>query len=229
MTALGVGEEWGEEEFRAFAAASGGRLLRTALLFTAEDPRDCPLARRLLVEALARTYARWGRIDGEDPYDLARVELTRGCLRRIRFRRGVREGRRGRGGGVSPGPGGDLGPLVQLRPLVRMVLVLRLHEGIDAERAGVLLGITAGRVDALTTRATRGFAAGAGPQCEAAARRALGAVRLPAVPVGVPERAVTEGRRVRGRVWVVRGVGVVGVLLGVGVLIAVALGEGGWG
>lgn len=252
MTALGVGDGWGEEEFRVFAAASGGRLLRTATLFTAEDPRDCPSASRLLVEALARTYARWGRLRGEDPYDLARVELTRAYLRRIRFRRGVREGwrgagggsgpggrggrggrsgrggRGGRGGAVPPGPGGDLGPLGKLRPLARMVLVLRLHEGIDAERAGVLLGLTPGRVEALTTRATRGFAAGTGPQCEAAARRALEAVRLPSAPVGLPERAVVEGRRVRRRVRVARGAGVMAVLLGVA-LVVVALGQGAGG
>ncbi|MEU3554126.1 hypothetical protein [Streptomyces fragilis] len=240
MTALGVGGGWGQEEFRVFAAASGGRLLRTATLFTAEDPRDCPSARRLLAEALARTCARWGRrMDGEDPYDLARAELTRGYLRRIRFRRGVRDGWRGQGSGrdrgdrsgaVPPGSAGDLAPLAELRPLARLVLVLRLHEEIDPERAGVLLGLTPGRVEALTTRAASGFAAGTGPQCEAAARRALGAVRLPATPVGLPERALAEGRRLRRRSRVVRGAGVVAVLLGVGVLVAVALrGQGAWG
>ena len=54
---------------------AGGRLLHTATLLTAE-PRDAnPRARRLLTLALARTYACWDRLHGEDPYD-----HTRRCL-----------------------------------------------------------------------------------------------------------------------------------------------------
>src|SRR5436189_133733 len=59
-------------EFETFVAGAGGRLLRAATLLTGEPAGAAPAARRLLEDALARTYAGW---DGR------RAEL-RGALRR---------------------------------------------------------------------------------------------------------------------------------------------------
>ncbi len=67
-------------------AGAGGRLLHTATLLTAE-PRDAnPRAQRLLTFALARTYACWDRLHGEDPYDhTRRCLMTRFALSTLRY------------------------------------------------------------------------------------------------------------------------------------------------
>ncbi|MFE0422000.1 sigma factor-like helix-turn-helix DNA-binding protein [Streptomyces sp. NPDC058953] len=116
-------------EFEAFTAGAGGRLLHAATLLTAETPDRNPLARRLLTAALARTYAQWDRVRDEDPYDLARRELA------VRFAHGARRFNRA-GGGV----------LGSLTPRERLVLVLRLHEGVPEEQTAALLGLSAERV-----------------------------------------------------------------------------------
>ncbi|MEV5505762.1 sigma factor-like helix-turn-helix DNA-binding protein [Streptomyces orinoci] len=119
-------------EFEAFAGGAGGRLLHTALLLTG----DPAAAERLLTEALADTYARWDRLRGEDPYERARTELA------LRFARSARRYRRR--------PGGILG---RLSPQERLVLVLRLHEGIAEEQTAAALGLPVERVRALCARA----------------------------------------------------------------------------
>lgn len=58
-------------EFEAFVAGAAGRLLYVAVLLTGEPEA----ARRLLAGALARTYANWLRLRGDDPYDFTRQEL----------------------------------------------------------------------------------------------------------------------------------------------------------
>ncbi|KES06687.1 RNA polymerase sigma70 [Streptomyces toyocaensis] len=130
-------------EFEAYVAGAGGRLLHTATLLTAE-PRDAnPLARRLLTLALAHTYACWDRLHGEDPYDHTRRYLA------TRFAHGAWH----RHGGLlrsRPRPGG---PLTALSPQERLVLVLRLHEGIAEEQTAALLGLPAERVRAVFNRA----------------------------------------------------------------------------
>ncbi|MEU7282640.1 sigma factor-like helix-turn-helix DNA-binding protein [Streptomyces sp. NPDC045431] len=125
-------------EFEAFVAGAAGRLLHAATLLTAETPARNPYARELLTAALAATYARWDRLRGEDPYDIARHELTE------RFARAAWRFRRGRGGLLSP-----------LTPRERLVLVLCLYEGIGEERAAALLDLPVERVRALCTRAVR--------------------------------------------------------------------------
>ncbi|MEU6847280.1 sigma factor-like helix-turn-helix DNA-binding protein [Streptomyces sp. NPDC046716] len=126
-------------EFEAFVAGAAGRLLHAATLLTAEPSDDNPRARKLLTASLARTYASWDRLRGEDPYDCARKELA------VRFARGAWPLRlqHRRPGGV----------LRRLSPQERLILVLRLFEGVGEEQVAALLGLPMERVRAVHTRA----------------------------------------------------------------------------
>ncbi|MFJ1995124.1 sigma factor-like helix-turn-helix DNA-binding protein [Streptomyces asiaticus] len=123
-------------EFEAFVAGAGGRLLHAATLLTGEPTGDTEAAERLLTAALARTYARWDRLRGEDPYD-----HTRRTLAALFAHRGHRY-RRPRGG-----------TLARLTPQERLVLVLRLYEGVAEEQTAAALGLPVERVRAICTRA----------------------------------------------------------------------------
>ncbi|WP_345044725.1 sigma factor-like helix-turn-helix DNA-binding protein [Streptomyces sannanensis] len=123
-------------EFEAFAAGVAGRLMHTASLLTGEPAGHCPHAERLLTAALARTYAEWDRLRGEDPYNRAREELV-GLFARAGWRH-----RRRQGGLLEP-----------LTPGERLILVLRLYEGIAEEQTAALVGIPVGRVQTICTRA----------------------------------------------------------------------------
>ncbi|MDT0566376.1 sigma factor-like helix-turn-helix DNA-binding protein [Streptomyces sp. DSM 3412] len=127
-------------EFEAFVAGAAGRLLQTATLFTAEAPDDNPRARRLLTHALAHTYATWDRLRGEDPYDRTRQQLA------VRFARAAwhhhalfRHAR--------------VGVLGVLSPQERLILVLRLYEGVAEEQTAALLGLPVERVRTICLRA----------------------------------------------------------------------------
>ncbi|MBC3989523.1 hypothetical protein H8N00_11695 [Streptomyces sp. AC563] len=126
-------------EFAAFVAGAGGRLLHVATLLTAEPPQRCVAAERLLTAALAGTYARWDQLRGEDPYERTRQELA------ARFAYSAWRHRR-------PGPPGH-GPLAALTPRERLVLVLRLHEGVAEEVTAATLGLPPDRVRAVCARA----------------------------------------------------------------------------
>jgi hypothetical protein len=130
-------------EFDAFVAGAAGRLLHAATLLTAEDPRDNPRALRLLTPALAHTYACWDRLRGEDPYDRTRQYLA------TRFAHGAwhHYGALGRGRPHRPGV------LARLSPQERLILVLRLYEGVAEEQAAALLGLSKERVRAICDRA----------------------------------------------------------------------------
>ncbi|MFB7912515.1 RNA polymerase [Streptomyces sp. NPDC056061] len=126
------------QEFDSFVAGAAGRLLHTATLLTTEPlrpPGANPRALRLLTAALACTYARWDRLHGEDPYDRTRQELV------VRFAREVWRHHRPRGGPLDP-----------LTPQERLVLVLRLYEGVAEEQAAALLGLPADRLRAVCNR-----------------------------------------------------------------------------
>ncbi|MGW0701395.1 sigma factor-like helix-turn-helix DNA-binding protein [Streptomyces sp. NPDC002867] len=123
-------------EFDAFVAGAAGRLLHAATLLTAEPAGANPYAQQLLTAALARTYADWDRLRGEDPYDRTRQELAN------RFARGAWRHHRSRDG-----------VLARLSPQERLILVLRLYEGVAEEQTAALLGIPADRVRAICTRA----------------------------------------------------------------------------
>ncbi|MFG2127960.1 sigma factor-like helix-turn-helix DNA-binding protein [Streptomyces sp. NPDC048751] len=131
-------------EFEAFVAGAAGRLLHTATLLTAETPDDNPRARRLLTLALAHTYACWDRLRGEDPYDLARQYLA------ARFARGAWH----QHGAFPRARPHAAGTLARLAPQERLVLVLRLYEGVAEEQVAALLGLPTERVHAICDRAT---------------------------------------------------------------------------
>ncbi|MFI9174188.1 sigma factor-like helix-turn-helix DNA-binding protein [Streptomyces lincolnensis] len=130
-------------EFEAFAAGAAGRLLHAATLLTAEDPRDNPRARRLLTLALAHTYACWDRLRGEDPYDRTRQYLA------TRFAHGAWH----QYGALGRTRSRATGALARLSPQERLILVLRLYEGVAEEQAAALLGLSQERVRAICDRA----------------------------------------------------------------------------
>ncbi|MDX2760465.1 sigma factor-like helix-turn-helix DNA-binding protein [Streptomyces europaeiscabiei] len=127
-------------EFEAFVAGAAGRLLQTATLLTAEPPDDNPRARRLLTHALAHTYAIWDRLRGEDPYDRTRQQLAVRFAREAWHHHGL----------FRPTPGGAL---AALSPQERLILVLRLYEGVAEEQAAALLGLPVERVTTICLRA----------------------------------------------------------------------------
>ncbi|GLW44848.1 DNA-directed RNA polymerase sigma-70 factor [Streptomyces sp. NBRC 14336] len=131
-------------EFEAFVAGAAGRLLHTATLLTAESPAGNPRARRLLTHALAHTYAGWDRLRGEDPYDDARQHLA------TRYARGMWH-QYGALGRSRPHPDS---PLAALGPQERLILVLRLFEGVAEEQTAALLGLPVERVRTICDRAT---------------------------------------------------------------------------
>ncbi|MFE5913391.1 sigma factor-like helix-turn-helix DNA-binding protein [Streptomyces wedmorensis] len=122
-------------EFDAFVAGAAGRLLHTATLLTAETRGRNPYARDLLTASLAHTYAVWGRLRDEDPYDLTRRDLA------ARFARGAWRHHGGHGGVLSA-----------LGPRERLVVVLRLYEGVAEEQVAALLGVSEARVRAVCAR-----------------------------------------------------------------------------
>ncbi|WP_369225022.1 sigma factor-like helix-turn-helix DNA-binding protein [Streptomyces sp. R39] len=132
-------------EFEAFVAGAAGRLLHAATLLTAEAPDANPRARRLLALALAHTYAYWDRLRGEDPYDRARQHLA------LRFANSAWHQYGGPFSRTRPHP---RSPLAGLTPRERLILVLRLYEGVAEEQTAALLGMPAERVHALCDRAT---------------------------------------------------------------------------
>ncbi len=128
----GAQERRRAREFEAFTAGAAGRLLHAATLLTG-DPAE---GERLLVAALARTYANWYRMRGDDPYARTRQELA------VRFARRAWRYRRPRGGLLD-----------RLPPRERLVLVLRIYEGLSEEQAAAQLGLPAERLHALCLRA----------------------------------------------------------------------------
>ncbi|WP_189310657.1 sigma factor-like helix-turn-helix DNA-binding protein [Streptomyces brasiliensis] len=131
-------------EFEAFVAGAAGRLLHAATLLTAEAPGDNPRARRLLTLSLAHTYACWDRLRGEDPYDRARQHLA------TRFARAAWH----QYGGLGRARPHPTSPLAALTPQERLIVVLRLYEGVAEEQAAALLGLPADRVHTICDRAT---------------------------------------------------------------------------
>ncbi|MFJ6083897.1 sigma factor-like helix-turn-helix DNA-binding protein [Streptomyces sp. NPDC092369] len=131
-------------EFEAFVAGAAGRLLHAATLLTAEAPGDNPRARRLLTLALAHTYARWDRLRGEDPYDHTRQYLA------TRFARAAWH-QYGAFGRARPHPDSALAALA---PQERLILVLRLYEGVAEAQTAALLGLPTERVRTICDRAT---------------------------------------------------------------------------
>ncbi|MFF5333152.1 sigma factor-like helix-turn-helix DNA-binding protein [Streptomyces sp. NPDC013181] len=148
-------------DFDSFVAGAAGRLLRTATLLTAEPedgPDGRPRALRLLTASLARTFADWERLRGEDPYDRTRQDLA------ARFAREAWRHRRPRGGLLD-----------RLTPQERLVLVLRLYEGVPEERTAALLGLGRDRVRAVCNRSVATMRGSRNPTARRGAARLLGA------------------------------------------------------
>ncbi|GAB2983651.1 sigma factor-like helix-turn-helix DNA-binding protein [Streptomyces pseudoechinosporeus] len=134
-------------EFEAFVAGAAGRLLHAATLLTAESPNDNPRARRLLTASLAHTYASWDRLRGEDPYDRTRQQLA------VRFARGAWHQYGALGWAHPRGRPNTGGVLHRLSPQERLILVLRMFEGVAEEQTAALLGLPLERVRAICARA----------------------------------------------------------------------------
>ncbi|MFJ1806494.1 MULTISPECIES: sigma factor-like helix-turn-helix DNA-binding protein [unclassified Streptomyces] len=134
-------------EFEAFVAGAGGRLLHAATLLTAEAAEANPRARRLLTLALAHTYACWDRLHGEDPYNRAREYLATRFAHGAWHQYGARSLGRVR-------PHSAVGPLAGLTPQERLIVVLRLYEGVAEEQVAALLGLPVERVRTVCDRAT---------------------------------------------------------------------------
>ncbi|KIF01682.1 RNA polymerase [Streptomyces sp. RSD-27] len=124
-----------DPEFEAFVAGAAGRLLHVAVLLTAEPPARAFAAHRILAGALARTYAHWERLRGDDPYDHTRQEVCAAYARTARR--------------LPPGSG----VLAPLSPPQRLVLVMRVYEGVAEEVTAAQLGLAPERVEALRNRA----------------------------------------------------------------------------
>ncbi|MFJ3333874.1 sigma factor-like helix-turn-helix DNA-binding protein [Streptomyces sp. NPDC086766] len=168
-------------ECEAFVAGAAGRLLHTATLLTAEPPDDNPRARRLLTLALAHTYAGWDRLHGEDPYDRARQYLATRFAREAWLRHGAL-------GRASHRP---TGLLAALTPQERLILVLRLYEGVAEEQAAALLGLPTDRVRAICDRAITALT-------RARAKHGRSAQERPAQGESM-QGASTQGQTSRGR------------------------------
>ncbi|MFF3767726.1 sigma factor-like helix-turn-helix DNA-binding protein [Streptomyces sp. NPDC001922] len=167
-------------EFEAFVAGAAGRLLHAAMLLTGD--RDA--AERLLTAALARTYAGWDRLHGEDPYDRTRQELIG------RFAHGAWHHRR-----VHDGVLGGL------TPRERLVLVLRLYEGVPEEQTAARLGLPVERVRAICLRsmtALRSRAASPGGSVPRGPAPPGPAPRGAAPPGAAPGGATPLGARAPG-------------------------------
>ncbi|WP_181765394.1 sigma factor-like helix-turn-helix DNA-binding protein [Streptomyces albidus (ex Kaewkla and Franco 2022)] len=122
-------------EFEAFVAGAAGRLLHAATLLTGEVFGAAPAAQQLLVDALARTYADWDRLRGEDPYEHTRHDLA------CHFAHAAWRYRRPRGGLLDA-----------LSPQERLMLMLRMYEGVAEEQVAAALGLPVERVRELCTR-----------------------------------------------------------------------------
>ncbi|MFJ4365724.1 sigma factor-like helix-turn-helix DNA-binding protein [Streptomyces chartreusis] len=136
-----------DREFEAFVAGAAGRLLHAATLLTAEPRDENPRARRLLTLSLAHTYACWDRLRGEDPYDRTRQYLA------TRFSRAAWH-QYGSLGALGRSRTHAAGPLASLTPQERLILVLRLYEGVAEEQTAALLGLPRERVHTICDRAT---------------------------------------------------------------------------
>ncbi|MEU8892491.1 sigma factor-like helix-turn-helix DNA-binding protein [Streptomyces sp. NPDC048442] len=151
-------------EFEAFVAGAAGRLLHVATLLSGEPPGSNPHAQHLLAAAFACTYVRWDSLRGEDPYDRTRQELA------ARFARTAWHHRRPR---RQPGHGGVLESLTAQE---RLIVVLRLYEGVPEEQTAAQIGLPVQRVRAICARAvSQVYESARGPQPQGPRGRAAAA------------------------------------------------------
>ncbi len=148
-----------ERDFEAFVATSGSQLLAAAIVIAGGDARR---GEELLQSALARAFARWGHIRGDDPVPYVRMILLnaqRDWWRRI----GSREV-------LAPDPASDLAAqtdtsedtatrqtivqaLATLPVRERTVLVLRFMFDLSEQQTAHELSWRLGTVKSTTSRA----------------------------------------------------------------------------
>jgi DNA-directed RNA polymerase specialized sigma24 family protein len=129
-----------KSDFPVFAGGAARRLLHIALLLTGREEE----ARQILCRALARTYRDWDRLQVADPYAHTRSDIItsyafRQAMGRLLCRRNVHPDNRG--------------VLGRLNPRQRLVLLLRLHEGLSEEETAAQLGLAVDTVRATEARA----------------------------------------------------------------------------
>ncbi|GAA2207171.1 SigE family RNA polymerase sigma factor [Nonomuraea monospora] len=146
-----------EDEFRAFVAASGPRLLKLAVLVCGDrgDAED------LLQDGLERVWLRWSRLREQEPEAYARRTIVNRATSRWRSPWHSRRS----GEDVEPSQGADdfgraddrelvLAALRRLPPRMRAVIVLRFWLGYTESETAAQLG---GSVGSVKSQASRGL------------------------------------------------------------------------
>ena len=150
------------EEFDAFVAGSGGRLLRTAYLLTG----DRGAAEDLVQDVLVRAWSRWSRVSAADePRAYVRRMLVNASVSRWRA---LRSRRAERLVAEPPDrPGTDADPrddevwalVATLPPRQRAVVVLSYYEDLSDGQVAEALGCSAGTVKSQRAKALRSLRA----------------------------------------------------------------------
>jgi RNA polymerase sigma-70 factor (sigma-E family) len=145
------------EDFAAFVAGYGRRLVHLAELLTG----DAHLAEDLTQDVLARTYVRWDRINGSDPYAYVRRALVNARTDSWRRRLPIPVDRVAENHSV-PDPAEGLADrdallraLAELTTRERSVIVLRFYEDLSEEQIARVLGVAIGTVKSTAARALR--------------------------------------------------------------------------
>ena len=143
--------------FDAFARANNTSLYRTALLMTG----DAGLAEDLVQTALARVYARWSRLSGQDPTAYARrviINLHRDRWRRHRGREVLVDSAPDRRARTDPTETADtrdalVRAIAQLTVRERQIVVLRFVADLSEADTAAELGVSIGTVKSTASRA----------------------------------------------------------------------------
>lgn len=147
-----------EQEFAAFFDVASPRLLSAAWFLTG----DQHAAEDLAQEALARTYARWGRVRDGNPLAFARTVLAN--LHTDRWRKHRREVLMDTPPEdvVARPTGVDVDvvrALARLAPRERECVVLRHYLDLSEKQTAETLGISVGSVKSYTMHGLRGLRA----------------------------------------------------------------------
>lgn len=143
-----------DAEFEEFVRAAWPRLRRAAWLLC----RDAHEAEDLVQNALARAYARWGKVSRDGAYAYVHRSLVNGYIDSVRRRRPVpvedRADVAAAGGQVVVDERSELSELLApLSPRERSIVVWRYY--LDASEAEVAqhLGVSVGTVKSTASRA----------------------------------------------------------------------------
>ncbi len=145
------------EEFRAYVAARGPALLRSAVLLTGDRGH----AEDLVQTALIRTYSAWGRIrrrEAVDAYVRRTMVTTYVNWWRRRWRGEVPTGELPEQAGTDPYGQVEDGlsltaALARLPRRMRAVVVLRYYDDLPDSEVAAILGCSTGTVRSQSSRA----------------------------------------------------------------------------